>query len=76
MKRTDLIPVMLLLPVFGFVAVQAMHTRAITATSAEASLAPASRFHAHWCRSISWPFACRPRPTTRPLTPALRFGNA
>jgi hypothetical protein len=45
MKRTDLIPVMLLLPVFGFVAVQAMHTRAITATSAEASLAPASRAH-------------------------------
>ncbi|MEP7086764.1 MAG: matrixin family metalloprotease [Gemmatimonadota bacterium] len=45
MKRSDLIPVMLLLPVLGFVAVQAMHTRAITATSQAASLAPASRVH-------------------------------
>ncbi|MBA2682947.1 MAG: matrixin family metalloprotease [Gemmatimonadaceae bacterium] len=45
MKRSDLIPVMLLLPVLGFVAVQAMHTRAITATTQAASLAPASRVH-------------------------------
>ncbi len=45
MKRTDLIPALLLLPVLGFVAVQATRTRAITATSAEASLAPASRAH-------------------------------
>ncbi len=47
MKRTDLIPVLLLLPVLGFVAVQALHTRAITATSQAASLAPASRAHKH-----------------------------
>ncbi|MDQ2766011.1 MAG: matrixin family metalloprotease [Gemmatimonadota bacterium] len=46
MKRTDLIPVMLLLPVLGFVAVQAMHTHTITATSQAASLAPAARVHA------------------------------
>ena len=46
MKRTDLIPAMLLLPVLGFVAVQAMHTRAITATTQAASLAPAARVHA------------------------------
>ncbi len=47
MKRTDLIPVLLLLPVLGFVAVQALHTPAITATSQAASLAPASRAHKH-----------------------------
>jgi Matrixin len=47
MKRTDLIPVLLLLPVLGFVVVQALHTRAITATSQAASLAPASRAHKH-----------------------------
>jgi hypothetical protein len=45
MKRTDLIPLVLLMPVLGFVAVQAMHTRAITATTQAASLAPASRVH-------------------------------
>ena len=45
MKRTDLIPVLLLMPVLGFIAVQAMHTPAITATSQAASLAPASRAH-------------------------------
>ena len=47
MKRTDLIPALLLLPVFGFVAVQAMRTPSITATSQAASLAPAARVHAH-----------------------------
>ena len=47
MKRTDLIPALLLLPVFGFVAVQAMRTHSITATSQAASLAPAARVHAH-----------------------------
>jgi matrixin len=46
MKRTDLIPAMLLLPVLGFVAVQAMHARTITATAQAASLAPAARVHA------------------------------
>jgi hypothetical protein len=46
MKRTDLIPALLLLPVLGFVAVQAVHTRAITATTQAASLAPATRGHA------------------------------
>jgi hypothetical protein len=46
MKRTDLIPALLLLPVLGFVAVQAIHTRMITATSQAASLAPAARVHA------------------------------
>lgn len=46
MKRTDLIPALLLLPVLGFIAVQAMHTHTITATSAAASLAPATRVHA------------------------------
>lgn len=45
MKRTDLIPVLLLVPVLGFVAVQAMHMPAITATTQAASLAPASRVH-------------------------------
>jgi hypothetical protein len=45
MKRTDLIPALLLIPVLGFVAVQAMHTRAITATTQAASLAPATRVH-------------------------------
>ena len=45
MKRTDLIPVLLLIPVLGFVAAQAMHTRAITATTQAASLAPATRTH-------------------------------
>jgi hypothetical protein len=45
MKRTDLIPALLLLPVLGFVAVQAMHARTVTAT-ATASLAPAVRVHA------------------------------
>lgn len=44
MKRTDLIPALLLLPVLGFVAVQAMHARTVTAT-ATASLAPAARVH-------------------------------
>ena len=47
MKRTDLIPALLLLPVFGFVAVQAMRAHSITATSQAASLAPAARVHAH-----------------------------
>ena len=47
MKRTDLVPALLLLPVLGFVAVQAMHTHSITATSQAASLAPAARVHAH-----------------------------
>src|ERR1700733_5117754 len=47
MKRTDLIPVMLLVPVLAFVGMQAMHTRAIPATTAAASLAPASRAHKH-----------------------------
>jgi len=51
MKRTDLIPVLLLLPVLGFVAVQAVHTRAITATTQAASLAPATRVHAR--RAVS-----------------------
>lgn len=51
MKRTDLIPVLLLMPVLGFVAVQAMHTHAITATSQAASLAPASRVHARHAAS-------------------------
>jgi len=46
MKRTDLIPALLLIPVLGFVAVQAMHTRAITATTQAASLAPAAHGHA------------------------------
>lgn len=46
MKRTDLIPVLLLVPVLGFVAVQAIHTHAITATTQAASLAPPSRAHA------------------------------
>jgi Matrixin len=46
MKRTDLIPALLLLPVLGFVAVQAMHARTITATTQAASLAPAARVHA------------------------------
>ena len=46
MKRTDLIPGMLLLPVLGFVAVQALSTHSITATSQAASLAPAARVHA------------------------------
>jgi hypothetical protein len=46
MKRTDLIPALLLLPVFGFVAVQAMRTHTITATAQAASLAPAVRVHA------------------------------
>ncbi|MEP7067345.1 MAG: matrixin family metalloprotease [Gemmatimonadota bacterium] len=46
MKRTDLIPVLLLLPVLGFVAVQAVHTHQITATAQAASLAPAVRVHA------------------------------
>src|SRR6478672_10242053 len=45
MKRTDLIPGFLLLPVLGFVAVQALHTRSITATTQAASLAPATRVH-------------------------------
>jgi hypothetical protein len=45
MKRTDLIPALLLLPVLGFVAVQVVHTRTFTAT-ATASLAPATRVHA------------------------------
>ncbi|HEV7703038.1 MAG TPA: matrixin family metalloprotease, partial [Gemmatimonadaceae bacterium] len=45
MKRTDLIPAMLLLPVLGFVAVQALHARRITATTQAASLAPAARVH-------------------------------
>lgn len=47
MKRTDLIPALLLLPVLGFVAVQAMRTHAITATSQAALLAPAVRERAH-----------------------------
>ena len=46
MKRTDLIPVLLLLPVLGFVAEQAMHARKITAVTQAATLAPASRVHA------------------------------
>jgi hypothetical protein len=47
MKRTDFIPALLLLPVLGFVAVQAMRTHSITATSQAASLAPAARVRAH-----------------------------
>ncbi len=47
MKRTDLIPALLLLPVLGFVAVQALHTHSLTATSQAASLAPAARLHGH-----------------------------
>ena len=47
MKRTDLVPALLLLPVLGFVAVQALHTRSLTATSQAASLAPAVRVRAH-----------------------------
>ena len=47
MKRTDLIPALLLLPLLGFVAVQAMRTHSITATSQAASLAPAVRERAH-----------------------------
>ena len=47
MKRSDLVPALLLLPVLGFVAVQALRTRSITATSQAASLAPAARVHAH-----------------------------
>ncbi|MEO6211575.1 MAG: matrixin family metalloprotease [Gemmatimonadaceae bacterium] len=47
MKRTDLIPVLLLMPVLAFVGVQAMRMRTITATSQAASLAPASRVHKH-----------------------------
>jgi matrixin len=47
MKRTDLVPALLLLPVLGFVAVQALHTHSITATSQAASLAPAARVRAH-----------------------------
>src|SRR4051794_40495260 len=46
MKRTDLIPALLLLPVLGFVAVQAVHAHRITATAQAASLAPAVRVHA------------------------------
>ena len=47
MKRTDLIPALLLMPVLGFIAVQAMHTRAIPASSQAASIAPAARGHNH-----------------------------
>jgi hypothetical protein len=47
MKRTDLIPALLLLPVLGFVAVQALHTHSLTATSQAAYLAPAARLHGH-----------------------------
>jgi hypothetical protein len=47
MKRTDLIPALLLLPVLGFVAVQALHAHSLTATSQAASLAPAARLHGH-----------------------------
>jgi hypothetical protein len=46
MKRSVFIPVLLFLPVLGFVAEQAMHTHTITAMSAAASLAPATRVHA------------------------------
>jgi len=46
MKRSALVPALLLLPVLGFVAVQAMHTHVITATAQAASLAPAVRVHA------------------------------
>jgi hypothetical protein len=46
MKRTDLIPVLLLVPVLGFVAVQALSTRAITATTQEGFVVPAARSHA------------------------------
>lgn len=46
MKRSALIPALLLLPVLGFVAVQAVRTHDITATSQAASLAPAVRVHA------------------------------
>jgi hypothetical protein len=46
MKRTDLIPALLLLAVVGFVAVQAANTHSITATSQAASLAPAVRVRA------------------------------
>jgi hypothetical protein len=45
MKRTDLIPALLLLPVLGFVVEQAVHTHRITATTQAASLAPAVRVH-------------------------------
>jgi hypothetical protein len=47
MKRSALIPALLLLPVLGFVAVQAIqHSHVITATAQAASLAPAVRVHA------------------------------
>jgi len=45
MKRTDLIPVLLLVPVLGFVAVQVVETRTITATTQAGFVAPAVRSH-------------------------------
>lgn len=45
MKRTDLIPVLLLLPVVGFVVVQVVETRTITATTQAGFVAPAVRSH-------------------------------
>jgi hypothetical protein len=47
MKRSDLLPVVLLIPVLGFVAVQAVQAPSITATAQAASLAPALRTGAH-----------------------------
>lgn len=46
MKRSDLIPALLLLPVIGFVAVQVVETRTITATTQAGFVAPAARSHA------------------------------
>lgn len=46
MKRSDLIPVLLLLPVVGFVAAQVVETRTITATTQAGFVAPAVRSHA------------------------------
>jgi len=46
MKRTDLIPVLLLLPVLGFVAVQVVETRTFTAPAQAGFVAPAVRSHA------------------------------
>jgi hypothetical protein len=46
MKRTDLIPVLLFAPLLGFVAVQALQTRAVTNSTGEAALAPVSRVRA------------------------------
>jgi hypothetical protein len=44
-KLRDLVPVCLLAPVLGFVAVQALHAPDVTASTEEASIAPAVRSH-------------------------------